>query len=86
MRSCGVKIQVPPTDEVIRRPNICLKSHPKDWRSPESTPGPEVIKLFSCSSQLSVKFQMLINTDIAKINGNFRFKSPKQIIHPANKC
>ena len=28
----------------------------------------EVIKLFSCSSQLSMKFQLLINTGIGQIN------------------
>ena len=33
----------------------------------------EVIKLFSCSTQLSLKFQLLINTEIAQINLNFGF-------------
>ena len=37
--------------------------------------GLEVMNFFSCSFQLSMKFKMLINTDIAKINGIFRFKS-----------
>ena len=46
------------------------------------TPGPEVIKLFSCSTQLSMKFKLLINTENAKINGNFRLKSPKPVIYP----
>ena len=41
-------------------------------------PGPEVIKLFSRSTQLSMKFKMLINIEIAKIYGISRFKSPKQ--------
>ena len=36
-------------------------------------PGPEVIKLFSCSAQLSMKFQLLINAEIVKISGKFRF-------------
>ena len=31
-------------------------------------PGPEVIKLFSCSTQLSMKFQSLISTEMVKIN------------------
>ena len=31
------------------------------------TPGPEVIKLFSSSAQLSMKFQLLINTEITQI-------------------
>ena len=30
--------------------------------------GPEVIKLFSCSAQLRMKFEVLINTEISKIN------------------
>ena len=30
-------------------------------------PGPEAIKLFSCSTQLSMKFQLLINAKILKI-------------------
>ena len=29
--------------------------------------GPEVIKLFSCSTQLSIKFQLLIKTQIAQM-------------------
>ena len=31
-------------------------------------PGPEVIKLFSSSAQLSLKFQILINTEITYIS------------------
>ena len=31
-----------------------------------SVPGAEVIKLFSCSTQLSMKFKMLISIEIAK--------------------
>ena len=27
---------VPPTAKAIRRRDLCLKSHPKDWRSPGS--------------------------------------------------
>ena len=49
-------------------------------------PGPEVIKLFSCSTQLSMNFKVLIHTETAKINGNFRFKSQKLVIYPADKC
>ena len=30
--------------------------------------GPKVIKLFSCSTQQSIKFELLINTEIAQIN------------------
>ena len=49
-------------------------------------PGPEVIKLFSCSAQLSMKFKLLVNIEIAKINGKFKFKSQKPVIFPADKC
>ena len=49
-------------------------------------PGPEVIKLFSISAQLSMKFQLLINVEIIKISGKFRFKTQKLVIYPANKC
>ena len=43
-------------------------------------------KTFSCSTQLSVIFKLLINTEIAQINRNFWFRSPKPVIYPANKC
>ena len=36
--------------------SLSLSSH-----SSEEQPGPEVIKLFSCSTQLSMKFFLLIN-------------------------
>ena len=32
-------------------------------------PGPEVIKLFSCSTQLSMKFSLLINVKMPTIVG-----------------
>ena len=37
------------------------------------TAGLGVVKLFSCSVLLGMKFKLLINTEIAKINGKFRF-------------
>ena len=43
-------------------------------------------KVFSCSAQLNMKLKLLANTDIAKINGNFRFLSPKSVIYPADEC
>ena len=49
-------------------------------------PGPEVIKLFSSSAQLSMKFQLLINVEIVKISGKFGFKTQKLIIYSAHKC
>ena len=45
------------------------------WPRDSVSIGPEVIKLFSCSTQLSMKFHWLINAEIVKIsvkskNGN----------------
>ena len=48
--------------------------------------GPEVIKLFSSSAQLRMKFQLLISAEIVKISGKFRFKTKKLVIYPAHKC
>ena len=39
------------------------------------SPGPEVIKPFSCSSQMSIKFSMLINVKMPTIVGIFTFIS-----------
>ena len=53
----------------------------------ERTPGPEVIKLFSSSTQLSMKFQLLMNDKIVKqIVKNSGSKLKKLVIYPANKC
>ena len=41
----------------------------------------KVIKLFSCSTQLSMKFKPLINIEIAEIYEIFRFKSPKPVVY-----
>ena len=42
--------------------------------------GPEVIKLFSCSTQLSMKFFLLINVKMPTIVGILTFKSGKNSI------
>ena len=36
--------------------------HRKQWKIYITLPSPELIKLFSCSTQLSTKFQLLIKT------------------------
>ena len=51
-----------------------------------SGPGPDVIKLFSCSTQLSTKFQLLIKTKIPTNNEFSCFKSLRCCIYHANKC
>ena len=43
-------------------------------------PGPEVIKLFSCSTQLSMKFFLLINVKMPTIVGILTFMSGKKSI------
>ena len=42
---------------------------------PEQIAGPEIIKLFSCLTQLSIKFILLINIKITKIVGILKFIS-----------
>ena len=44
--------------------------------------GPEVIKLFSCSTQLSMKFSLLINKKMPIIVGIFIFIS-REIFMPS---
>ena len=56
------------------------------YTSVEIQPGVEVIKLFSSSAQLSMKFQLLMNVKIVKISVKFRFKTQKVVIYPAHKC
>ena len=48
--------------------------------SSESNPGPEVIKLFSCSTQLSMKFFLLITVKMPTIVGILTFMSGKNSI------
>ena len=49
-------------------------------------PGPKVIKLFSCSTQLSTKFQLLIKTKISTNKEVSCFKSLRSWIYHAHKC
>ena len=46
----------------------------------------EIIKLFSSSAQLIMKFQLLINVEIVEISGKFRFNTQQLVIYPAHKC
>ena len=50
------------------------------------TPGPEVIKLFSCLTQLSTKFQLLIKTKIPKNEEVSCYMSLRCCNYHANKC
>ena len=42
-------------------------------------PGPKVIKVFSCSTQLSMKFSLLINMKMPTIVGIFIFISRENL-------
>ena len=48
--------------------------------------GPGVIKLFSCSTQLSMKFQLFIKTKIPTNEEVSCFKSLRCCIYYADKC
>ena len=48
-------------------------------------PGPEVIKLFSCSTQLSMKFVLLMNLKLLTIANSFLLNIAEHEIFSANK-
>ena len=53
---------------------VCLRMANRvkpDLMKPEDDPGPKVIKLFSCSTQLSMKFNLLMKTKMLKNEGLF---------------
>ena len=50
------------------------------------SPGPEVIKRFLCSIELSTIFQLLIKTKVLTNVEVSRFKSLMCCIHHGNKC
>ena len=47
---------------------------------------PQGYKTFSSSAQLGLKFQLLINAEIIKICGKFRFNTQQLVICLAHKC
>ena len=47
---------------------------------------PKVVKLFSCSTQMSKKFQLLINTKILSNKEVSCFNALRCCIYHANKC
>ena len=48
--------------------------------------GLKVIKLFSSSAQLSMKFQLRINVEIVNLVETSGLKLKKLVIYPAHKC
>ena len=59
----------------------CLISADSD----QTTSGPEVIKLFSCSTQLSMKFVLLINLKLLTILNSFLLNIAQNENFTANK-
>ena len=55
------------------------------WEDPRMIPRPEVIKLFSCSTQLSMKFYPLINVKMPTIVGILTCISGKNTILGLNE-
>ena len=49
-------------------------------------PGPEVIREFSCSTQLDMKFQMLISMKISRKLACFLVQISVNAICPVHKC
>ena len=64
----------------ISEENVCFLTN-----ASSKTPGPEVIKLFSCSLQLSMNFVLLINLKLLTIVNSFLLNIAEQDIFSANK-
>ena len=58
----------------------CANSENSDHTARNAKPGPEVIKLFSCSTQMSMKFFLLINVKMPTIVGILTFMNGKNSI------
>ena len=66
--------------------NINLNIFDSTQIRPDKTSRPEAIKLYSYSTQLSTKFQLLIKTKIQKSEGVSCFKCLRCGIYHAYKC
>ena len=70
---------------VTIKSNLTVKTLEYDCEMPKS-PGPEVIKLFSSSTQPSMKFQLLIKTKVLKNDDFSYFQTLSLCIYPTNSC
>ena len=66
--------------------SIMIQEYVLFWKQFWLKPGPEVIKLFSCSTQLSTKFQLLIRTKIPTNKEVSWLKSLRYCIYHTYKC
>ena len=65
---------------MCKRRLITKSKHYRRWR-----PGPEVIELFSCSTQLSMEFVLLINLKLLTIANSFLLNIAEHENFSANK-
>ena len=63
------------TEQALTAHNVPLGRYHSDLKF--SNPWPEAIQLFSCATQLSMKFKLPINIKIATIIDILKFKSSK---------
>ena len=64
----------------LRSIDIYIYIVSNDYSNDSECPCPKVIKLFSCSTQLSMKFPLLINMKMPTIVGIFIFISRENFI------
>ena len=76
---------VPPTAKVIRRRDLGLKSHPKDWRSPGSHSGPLVYKAGSLTARprrlLTGKVLPVVHVHVFSLDIKFQTISMDCFLH-----
>ena len=66
--------------------SVTLPQGAVGWSAVMVLPGPEVIKLFTCSTQLNIEFQMLIKTEMLKSKDFSCFQTLIFCIYHAYKC
>ena len=77
----------PSLKDILIVPQLSVSREPlSSSKKSQGRSGPEVIRLFSCSTQLSMKFQLLIKTKILTNKEVSCFKSLRCCINHANKC
>ena len=84
----------PPLDpRMVKQPALSssakyckTRKHNKTYTTKRRSYRPDVLNLFSCSTQLSMKFQLLIKTKIPTNKVVPCFKSLRCCIYPTNKC
>ena len=68
---------------VIKGLHYSIKPDQTSTEVDTKSSGPEVIKLFSCSTQLSMKFQQVMKTEMLKNKDFSCFETPRCCIYHA---